>query len=270
MKKVILFTLLFPLTILLQAQNHTPTAAGASGMSMGGTRVTSDDINSVFGNQAGLANLENISFTVFGENRYFLANVNQFSAGFGLPTSAGSFGLALQYFGFEDYNEQKVGLAYARKLSKRLSIGAQVDYLNLRIPIYGNQGNITFEVGLQGKINERLTLGTHIFSPITISFSENDVVPTIFAIGGLYQASPKLKFTAELEKDFELPVNLKGGLEYRVVDVLSLRVGINTYPVQSSFGIGLYLKNIRIDVASVFHQVLGVTTGFSVSYDLNG
>ncbi len=268
MKKTILYFFFIMTCFALNAQNHTPSAAGASGLAMGNIRTVSNDINSIFGNQAGLAHLEDLNFTAFGENRFFLADVNQFSAGVGLPTSAGNFGLALQYFGFEGYNEQKIGVAYARKLAQRFSIGAQVDYLNLRIPDYGNQGAITFEIGFQAQINEQLTLGTHIFSPIAIEWTTADVVPTIFAIGASYRPTPKLVLLAEVEKDFEYPLDVKFGLEYQVIEVLSLRLGVNTYPFQNSFGIGLRMKQLRIDVASVYHRVLGVTTGFSVSYAL--
>jgi uncharacterized protein YdeI (BOF family) len=268
MKKLFLLLIILNISTVLIAQNHTPTAAGADGLSLGGMRVVANDVNSVFSNQAGLANLNSISFTAFGENRFALSNINQFSAGFGIPTKAGNFGLGLQYFGFEDYNEQKISVAYARKLTKRLSIGAAVDYLNLRIPYFGNQGNVTFEVGLQGQITEQITLGVHIFSPVTISWTVNDVVPTIFAMGGSYQPTDKIRIIAEVEKDFDLPVNFKAGLEYRFIEQLAARVGVNTYPIQNSFGLGIYLKKLQIDVAAVYHQVLGVTTGFSVRYDL--
>lgn len=268
MKKLIFIILTVISFFSVSAQNHTPSATGADGLSMGGMRVVANDVYSVFGNQAGLAQLETTSFSVFGENRFALANINQFSAGVGIPTSAGTFGLGLQYFGFEDYNEQKVSIAYARKLAKRFSIGAAVDYLNFRIPIEGNQGNITFELGLQGEVTDQITLGVLIFSPVTISWTENDVVPTIFALGGSYQPTDKIRIIAEVEKDFELPVNFKAGLEYRLIEVLAVRVGVNTYPIQNSFGLGIFLKNLQIDVAAVYHQVLGVTTGFSVKYDL--
>lgn len=268
MKKLLLLFTILSFSTFTMAQNHTPSAAGADGLSLGGMRVVANDVNSVFGNQAGLASLEGMSFTVFGENRFALSGINQFSAGFGIPTKAGSFGLGLQYFGFEDYNEQKISVAYARKLAKRLSIGAAVDYLNLRIPYFGNQGNVTFEVGLQGEITEQVTLGVHIFSPVTISWTVNDVVPTIFAIGGSYRPTDKVRLIVEVEKDFELPVNFKAGLEYRFIDQLAARIGVNTYPIQNSFGLAIFLNNLQIDIAAVYHQVLGVTTGFSVRYDL--
>lgn len=264
MKPICIFLFLLA-SFYMAGQNHAPSAAGAKGLGMGNVRTISTDATSLFGNQAGLAHLTEMNAFVFGENRFLLPDVNQFSAGFALPTSSGSFGLALQYFGFEGYNEQKIGLAYARKLTKKLLIGVQMDYLNLRIPEYGNSGKVTFEIGVQAQISEKLMIGTHIFSPITINWNETDIVPTVFAIGGRYEPSKKLTLSAEVEKDFEYPLNAKFGLDYQIIEPLSLRIGLNTFPIQNSFGIGLHLKKMTIDIASVFHPTLGVSSGISIS-----
>ena len=267
MKSIITISFIF-FFISCMAQNHVPSAAGAKGLALGNTSTTTQDVQSIFGNQAGLAFLEETSFTAFGENRFFIADLNQFSAGAAIPVKNGTFGLAVQYFGFESYNEQKIGIAYGRKLFDKVAIGVQIDYLNLRVPFYGNQGNVTAEIGLQLPINDKFLVGVHAFTPFTIAWSEEDFVPTILATGITYQPSEKLSITAEVEKDIDFPVDFKFGIDYKIVELLSLRVGANTYPVQNSFGLGLNLKNLNIDVAMVYHQILGLTTGFSATYQL--
>jgi long-subunit fatty acid transport protein len=266
--KTLFTTLLFlVLSQITFAQNHTPTSAGAKGMATGQTRVTANDVNSVFGNQAGLAFLEKTAVTVFGENRFALADINQFSVGAGLPSRYGTFGLAVQYYGFESYNEQKIGLSYARKLAKNFAIGAQFDYLNLRIPEYGNQANFTFELGLQAIINEKVRLGGHIFSPITRNWNENNTVPSVFALGVTYQPTDKISLVAEAEKSSFAPVNIKAGIDYQIIEALSFRVGVTTFPVQNTFGIGWHIGHLQIDVSTAFHYLLGVSTGLSVGYE---
>lgn len=264
-----LFTTLCFLSIIqiTFAQNHTPTSAGAKGMAIGQTRVTASDVNSVFGNQAGLAFLEKTAVTAFGENRFSLAEINQFSVGAGLPSAYGAFGLAVQYYGFESYNEQKIGLSYARKLAKNFAIGAQFDYLNLRIPEYGNQANLTFELGLQAIINKKVRLGGHIFSPITRNWNENNTVPRVFALGVSYQPTDKISLVAEAEKNSLSPINIKAGVDYQIIEALSFRVGVTTFPVQNTFGVGWHLGDLRIDVSTAFHYLLGVSTGLSVGYE---
>ena len=265
MKWILILSFLI-VSISVIAQNHTPSAAGAAGLAIGGTRTLSQDVNAVLGNQAGLAFVDKTSLTVFGENRFVAANVSQFSAGAAIPLKSGTFGIAAQYFGFESYNEQKLGLAYARKLFDKVALAVQLDVLNMRVPFYGSQVNVTAEVGAQLPLNDKLLVGIHTFTPFTIAITEEDFVPTILAGGFAYQPSEKLTLTAEVEKDIDLPVDFKFGVDYQLLEILALRAGINTYPVQSSFGLGLDLKKLQIDVATVYHQILGVTTGFSVGY----
>jgi len=264
------FTLIFALiyTFALFAQNGTPTVAGARGMAMGDASVTFHDINSAFSNQAGLAFIDEVSFTAFGEQRFMLAEIGSYAAALAYPTNSGTFGLVINYFGYENYNEQKIGLAYARKLFEGVAIGAQLDYLSTRIPEYGSAGKVTFELGVQADLLENFSVGAHIFSPIRTQLTDNeiDVVPTQLNVGIAYLPTKKVTLAIELEKDFDYAASFKGGLEYQLVDELSLRVGVGTNPTQNSFGIGIHLGSLDIDLAAAYHQNLGFTPGISVSY----
>lgn len=257
------YTFIFLLLILISsegiAQNGTPNIAGARGAAMGNTGITFTDINSIFSNQAGLTELQGVAAVVSGEQRFLLAEVNALSAGVAYGKGLGAFGLSVGYYGFSEYNEQKIGLTYARKLFDKLSVGVQFDYLNTSIAEYGNKGVVTFEIGLQSKLSNKIHIAAHVFSPATIALTEDDVLPTIFKLGGAYLPSEKITFLLEVEKDLDYPIQVKSGLEYKVVEALALRVGVATNPSLMSFGVGYRLKSgLAIDVGARVHQVLGV------------
>ena len=73
---------------------------------------------------------------------------------------------------------------------------------------------------------------------------------------------------AEVEKDLINPLSFKGGVEYLLGEVLYLRAGISTAPVQTTFGIGLKFNTLNLDIASAYHQLLGFTPGISLKYVL--
>jgi hypothetical protein len=254
------------------AQNGIPQNAGARGAAMANAATTFTDINSIFTNQAGLGYLEHTSFTAYGERRFLLADgLNSFLVGAAVPLkNVGTIGLSLNYFGYGPYNEQKIGLSYARKLFKRFSIGAQFNYLATRIGEYGTAHNVTFEIGILSKVTKHFHLGAHAYSPARVTMNNGDVIPSVFKIGGAYLPSKQLRLTAEVEKDLERPLNGRFGLEYRPMPVLAFRAGVSTTPVLASFGMGLYLNTLRIDIASSYHQVLGFTPSVSVTYIVGG
>lgn len=250
------------------AQNGLPQNAGARGAAMANAALTFTDINSIFVNQAGLGYLEKPAITVYGERRFLFAEgLNSFLLGGALPTEKlGTFGLSVHYFGYGAYNEQKIGLAYAKKLFKRFSIGAQFNYLATRIDQYGTAHNLTFELGILSKVTKHFHLAAHVFSPVRLRLPNGDYIPSMFKVGAAYLPSKQLRLTAEVEKDLERPLNGRFGLEYRPIQVLYVRAGVSTTPVVASFGLGLHLRALRIDVATNYHQVLGFTPALSVTY----
>ncbi len=243
------------------------TVAGGKGAGMSNTSTTFQDIFSMASNQAGIAFLKNPSIGLIAEQRFSNQDIRQVGILAGMPSQFGSFGMLIQSFGFETYNEQKIGLAYARKLSKNFAIGLQFDYLNTRITEYGNQGTVTFEGGLQAQIIENLWLGASIFNPIRMKIMPDEYLPTQFNFGFSYRFSDKILLATEVQKDFEYPAAAKFGLDYRIIEALSIRLGVGTAPVQNSFGIGLHLQQFHFDFAANYHQILGITPTFSMNYD---
>lgn len=252
------FILICPIVLL--AQNGTPPVGGTRAVGMGYTGTTFTDINSLFSNQAGLAKLEKVTAIAFAEQRFLLNELQGLSTGIALPTNSGTFGLSLNYFGFEDYNEQRAGLAYARQLVDKLSIGAQLLVLNTQIAEYGNKANVTFELGLLAEILPQLNLGLHLYSPARIELTTDEYLPSVFKLGLSYLPSDKLLILAELEKDIDYDLRTKLGLEYNILDQLSMRLGLATQPINLSFGLGYQLKNgLTLDIASSYHEILGFT-----------
>ena len=272
MKFFLLFFLSFLCFYATWAQNGLPQNAGARGGAMANASVTFSDIQSIFSNQAGLGYLEEISFSIYGERRFINADgINAFQFGFAYPDQRiGTFGLSVNYFGFSLYNEQKIGLSYSRKLFKRMSIGAQFNYLGTRFNdgIYGSAHNFTFEAGILVKVSKQFNIGAHVFSPARIELSNGDVIPSLFKLGMSYMQSDKLMINAELEKDLENPFNAKFGIEYHPLDALFIRAGFSSAPLNASFGFGVLVKGLKLDVFSAYHIQLGFTPGVSVSYML--
>lgn len=234
---------------------------------MGNTSVAFQDINSAFSNPAGLATLPGWSATALAEQRFLIPEIRSVAAAGAIDTRAGVFGLHLHYFGFEAYNEQRLGLLYARRLFEHLYAGAALDLLNTRIPDYGSQFNLTGGIGLQAMLTDPLWLGVHLFNPFRIQRNNGEYYPTLLKAGFSYRASTKLLLSGEAEKDIDFPLRWKGGAEYQSTERLAIRVGFSTQPIQTTAGAGLSWPNgLKFDFAFQWHQLLGWTPAFSVVY----
>lgn len=266
-KKVALFCMLSCAALVLRAQNGLPPNAGARGAAMGGVSAAFQDINSAFSNPAGLATLSAWGAATLGEQRFLIPEIRSVAAAAALPTRAGVFGINLHYFGFEAYNEQRMGLLYARQVFENTYLGVGLDFLNTRIPDFGSQFHVTGDAGLQIQLAEPLWIGAHLFNPFRIQRDNGEYYPTLLRIGFSYLASDKLALSGEAEKDIDFPLRWKGGVEYQYIEALALRAGFSTQPVQATFGTGLAWKSgLRLDFAFQWHQILGITPAFSAIY----
>jgi len=251
----------------VQAQNGLPPLAGARSAGLAYNRVLFQDINSTFGNQAGLAFLEGWGLTAQVEQRFIQSDIRSFAFGGAIPSALGTFAASVHYYGVELYNEQRFGLAYARQLFEGFSIGAQFDLISFRIPEYGNKLIPTFELGLQARILPELRMGFHLYNPIRTEVVQEELLPTLIAVAAAYEPSSKVSLMVEVEKDIDRPVRIKGGIEYYVLDILPIRLGGATQPASFTFGFGLHLNGgFRVHTASAWDPLLGFSPALSLDY----
>ncbi|MBA3648005.1 MAG: hypothetical protein H0W62_05555 [Chitinophagales bacterium] len=244
-----------------------PLSVGGRNAAMGNASVTLSDAFSVFNNQAGMAFLQGFSAGLFTQRNFGISELSFSAGGVTLPTKSGVFGLSAGYFGFSGYNEKKAGLAYSRLFGSKISGGIQIDYLGTSISEYGNASAFTFEAGLIVKVSDHFTTGAHVFNPVRINSGfANEKIPTTFNLGVSYAPNSKVLIASEIAKDIDFPVHFRAGIEYQVIEVLYLRAGIETKPSQYTFGFGINLDQLKIDFASSYHPVLGVTPQISLSY----
>jgi hypothetical protein len=260
------FVLISSFSFLASGQNFSVggRAAGTSNAS-----VTFSDLWSVNNNQAGLSEIKSFTAGICYENRYGLKSMGSKSGAIALPTRSGVFGLSLNFFGYSQYNESKIGLAYARSFGTRFSAGVQLDYLSTHIAEnYGKSSAIAGEIGLLYKITSDLKIGVHLYNPAKakIATNNNEHVPTVFKLGLSYEFSKKLIVAIETEKDIQYNAVFKAGVEYHPVKQLYFRTGISTNPILNSFGFGLEYSNLNLDFAATYHRVLGFTPQVSLVF----
>jgi hypothetical protein len=130
-------------------------------------------------------------------------------------------------------------------------------------------------------VSPRILLGVQAFNPIGAIQSPDEGVtpPGRILLGFAFRLTESFLISAELEKEFEFRPTLKTGMEYqlsRTVDcrigyaTLSPQEGVEGMPVSSSlsFGFGLKIGALNLDVAGSMHSNLGWTPAVSLTHAL--
>jgi hypothetical protein len=248
---------------------HDPVSASYIGL--GAYSNDHLDVFSFHANQAALAKIKFISAGIYGEKRFLLNELGLYDAAIMLPTSSGNFGLDVRYYGFSDYNESEVGLAYGRSLGSKVDVGVQFNYYNVRIAGYGNASAINFEIGTIFRLTDKLNAGFHVYNPVGGNLGKNneEKLASIYSAALGYDASQKFFMSIEIEKEEDKPVNVNTGMQYKFLPQLLTRIGISTGTSSLYFGAGFIFKSFRFDATASYHPQLGITPGLLLMVPLS-
>ena len=260
--------ILFSSNIFSQAVRQ-PIAARYIGL--GAYSINHVDAFSFTSNQAALAQIKKSAAGIYAEKRFLLSSTNMYSAIAVLSTKQGNFGLQADYFGYKNYNESQIGLAYARSLGSKLDIGIKFNYYGFRIPAYGNSSAVNFELGAIAHLSEKLHAGIHAYNPVggKLSKTDNEKLSSIYKFGIGYEASDKFFVSTEIIKEEDQPVNVDVGVQYNFMKQFFVRAGTSTETTNSYVGAGISWKNFRLDISGSYHQQLGFTPGLMLIVNFN-
>jgi hypothetical protein len=226
------------------------------------------DVFSFTNNQAALSALKTACAGVYGEQRFLLKEASMYSMAVAVPAAGGCFGLQANFFGFSDYNESQIGMAYGKHLGKMADIGVQFNYYDVRITGYGSTEAVNFEVGAIFHLSEKFHLGLHAYNPVGGKFRKNttEKLASVYALGAGYDASKQVFITAEIIKEENKPVSINAGLQYVFAKQFFARTGIESEPSSPYAGVGLLWNLFRLDVSVSYHLQLGFTPGMVLIY----
>lgn len=245
--------------------------AGARSNAMGNCSVSLSDFWSIQNNPAGMADYRFFGVGLSYENRFFMKELSFYNTALVMPMKIGTLGLSYSRFGFENFNENKLGLAYARSFGSLLKMGLKLDYLMFKFSDdYVKRRTATFEFGIQSDITNDLCIGVYIFNPINVKLKtiNNERVPIVFRFGLSYQVTKDFLATSEVEYDSDKSLDCRFGLEYNPSHDFYIRVGVHTNPATASIGAGYTLNRVVIDVSATMNQYTGVSFQSSLIFKI--
>ena len=231
-------------------------------LGLGSYSTQHDDVFSYLNNQAALAQIKNVTAGVYGERRFLLTATSLYTAAIAIPTKNGNFGINIKYSGFKNFNENQIGLAYARSLGKKCDVGVQFNYYSYKVPSYNSAATVNFEIGAIVHLTDKLNMGLHVYNPVGGKFSKTDEKLTAaYTVGLGYDVSDNFFISTEIVKEEDFPVNVNTGIQYRFMKQFFVRAGIVSATSTSYAGAGVSWKNFRLDVTGSYHPQLGLSPG---------
>ena len=182
------------------------------------------------------------------------------------PTSLGAFAVSGTRLGFELYREFTAAASYALKVSKDAALGCTMTISSLTIAGYGSDNAIGVDVGGVVELSRSLRWGFATYNINGAAIGEaKERLPRGYLVGLAYHPIDDLTVATEVQKDIRNPGEVRVGVEYSLMDLVSLRCGTSQDPSTVTAGIGVVYSAFEMDYAFVHHSPLGVTHHFSFS-----
>lgn len=270
-KRYILYFVPFLFTVCSYAQLNP----GAKQISLSNSDVAlSNDVFSVFNNPAGLSQFNWREIGVYYSPAPFgLTELANGYVAYSEPFNFGTLALGGMTYGFELYRESKISLGYSYNYENKFFAGVTFNYHMFSIQNYGSAGALYLNLGGLAYISSELRWGFAIYNLNRASVgNDDDQIPVIFSTGFSYDLINSLIINLAVEKDIRYKPSVQFGLEYDIIEYLSLRIGFQNEPARYTAGVGINYSIISLDYTVFTHQELGLThqAGLIISFGKNG
>lgn len=255
----------FLLVAGLRAGEPLYMSHGAASMGMAFAVTATPGHWNCFNNQALLTSASSTSFSVALENRFMLPGLSSKAVSAVMAVSPAPLGIVATHYGNGDWYRLFTGVGSAVKISDGIALGMQVDCITEHgAGEYRDITHVTFETGMTYDLSPSLSLGVHLFNPLT---PLNGLSSSIEAALH-WRQSDDFMLAIGSSKVTDEPLSVQCGLNWGMLDRVVLRSGYMSSPSAFAFGIGFRAGSLEADAAFLMNGMTGITSSVSFIWTL--
>lgn len=255
---------------LLFFNNHSKAQnVGSASLSLGSISNANQDIFAIYNNPSLLDYSKKLEFASHFYIPYGIKEISQVTFCAKIPNKYASIGFGLSNRGSEFFNSQNIIISIGRK-SRDLSFGFSTELRQINIHENGNYRGIILNAAASSSIIPKLEFSMFIsnLNQAGIGLNKKEIFASHIKIAGKYQASEKLYLYSEADMQLEQSLNSKMGIEYWLLENFIIRSGLNSNPINPSFGIALSKEKWCFNQSIDYNQDLGFSHSLSLTYDM--
>lgn len=202
------------------------------------------------------------------EVRHNISKLAHHFLGASVNTGRGTLGMTLSHTGFASFTESQMGMSYRQILGEGIYAAVTLRVFHAGdVDGYGGGVAILPDLSFFYQSNERFSAGLIIrnVSKSPHPFG-NEPLDHEMGIGGCWHFSKHINLNADVSHSPIYNISAGVGIEWTVREALYFRTGFRSRPQLNGFGMGYKVKNLQIDIASLYQPLLGYTPSISLSY----
>ena len=174
--------------------------------------------------------------------------------------------------GNKSFSEQFIETGIAKKLGQKFyaSISIQYHQWIINESLYENSHALITTICAFANPIKNLCFGVLIRNPVRVRMNaiEQNKLPAEINIGISCKISEKVLFAISANQQSQKDLSTQLGIEYIFHSNLYFRFGWQTLPVSESFGFGLKMNRIYLDMAIKTHPTLGNSSTVGLTFSL--
>lgn len=235
-------------------------------MSLANANVCSGNGSNIGGNPAIASNFKNtivgtnqllpFGLRILGTNAIFISGkIKNQNFAFGFTQSS-----------LQTFREQQYSLSTGMRITQNMSVGLKLIGTSLKYPENDKERSFIVEFGVIEQITNKLSTGIHLRIKTNSTITLRDY--NSLRVGILYKNTDKLPIHLALEVNEYGERLFCTGIEYLFKNNVSTKIGWNISELSYSFGFDYTINKIKIYTASNYHNVLGLSYGIGMSYEI--
>ena len=179
------------------------------------------------------------------------------------------FAGAAQTFGLDIYRESVFTLNFSVPVYDFLFVGTNINADHLFIKNYGTDLTVSIDAGAKMFLSKNISLGFNTTNLNSASATlSNDRLPQTFS-GAIAFESDEANIGLEYFKEIGFPAAVKVAAEYSPLKFLTVRAGSASGTNSYNVGVAVRFLSFELEYGAAFHQVLGATQSFGISFDFS-
>jgi hypothetical protein len=238
---------------------------GAASMGMAFAVTATPGHWNCFNNQALLTAASSTSFSVALGNRFMLPGLSSKAVSAVMALNPAPLGIVATHYGNGDWYRLFTGVGSAVKISDGIALGMQVDCIAEHgAGEYRDITHVTFETGMAYDLSPSLSLGVHLFNPLT----PLNGLPSSIEAALHWRQSDDFILAIGSSKVTDEPLSVQCGLSWGLLDRVVLMSGYMSSPSAFAFGIGFRAGSLEADAAFLMNGMTGITSSVSFIWTL--
>jgi hypothetical protein len=213
---------------------------------------------------------KSIRFNYF--NRYGLKELGIMGGSVYFPNDFLSVSFDFSSFGFDAFRETMFRLSFSKHLHDKWTLGISTQYALLQTDLFEERpASLSTDIGITYSPVDNVLTGLLIMNLPSVSLGNKmieikDFKYYLLQIGFQWEIIDNMFISSSLSHSKEHKLTVGSGIEYILFDSFCIRAGVGGIPFLPSFGAGYSFSHFTVDVAAVYHPVLGVSTGLGLRF----